>query len=228
MNLTFLGIGQVGGALADQLVACGHSVTIAARDPHSDSVRAAQARTPRLRALAPADAVAQAEVVFLATPYAAAEAAVAALAPALAGKTVVDCTNPVGPGLTHGLGSVRSGTKAVQAAAPGARVVKAFTIYGFENFLDSAYPGYGDLKPAMLIAGDDPAAKAMVARLCSDLGWEPVDTGPLSSSLHLEHLTLLWIKMARAQGQGAGFVWARLRRCPPLPPRPPPHGPAKV
>jgi len=44
------------------------------------------------------------------------------------------------------------------------------------------------------------------------LGWEPVDTGNLATSLHLEHMTLLWIKMARVQGLGAGFVWARLTR----------------
>jgi hypothetical protein len=212
MNLTFLGIGQVGGALAVNLLARGHDVTIAARDPASESVRAAQSREPRLRALPPAAALAAAEVVFLATPYAAAEATVAALAPSLAGKVLVDCTNPVGPGLTHGLGSARSGSEVVQAAAPGARVVKAFTIYGFENFLDSSYPGYGDVRPAMLLAGDDAAAKSVVSGLAADLGWEPVDAGPLSSGLHLEHMTLLWIKLARAQGQGPGFVWARLRR----------------
>lgn len=85
----------------------------------------------------------------------------------------------------------------MQGLVPTAKVVKAFTIYGFENFEDSRYPGYGDLKPAMLIAGDDPSAKQVVASLCEDLGWEPVDTGNLAMSLHLEHMTLLWIRMAR-------------------------------
>ncbi|MBL9205492.1 MAG: NAD(P)-binding domain-containing protein [Opitutaceae bacterium] len=212
MHLTFVGSGQVGGALAARLSSLGHEVTLAARDPRSESVLAAQRREPRLRALDPHAAVAAAEVVFLATPYAAAEAAARGLAAALTGKVLVDCTNPVGPGLTHGLASARSGSEVLQSAAPSARVVKAFTIYGFENFEDSLYPGYGGLKPAMLIAGDDPAAKLTVGTLCTELGWEPVDAGPLASSLHLEHLTLLWIKMARLQGQGAGFVWARLRR----------------
>lgn len=212
MKLAFLGSGQVGGALAARLAACGHEVTLAARDPRSASVEAARQREPRLRALDPLAAVTAAEVVFLATPYAAAESAVRAVASALEGKVLVDCTNPVGPGLTHGLASTRSGSEVLQAAVPSARVVKAFTIYGFENFEHSSYPGYGDLKPAMLLAGDDPAAKQVVGQLCSDLGWEPVDTGPLGSSLHLEHLTLLWIKMARVQGHGPDFVWARLRR----------------
>lgn len=212
MKISFIGIGQVGGALAGNLTARGHEVTIAARDPQSDSVRAALQREPRLRVLAPAAAVAGAEVVFLATPYAAAESAVSDLDSALAGRVLVDCTNPVGPGLTHGLQSRRSGAEVIAAAAPRARLVKAFTIYGFENFLDPAYPGYGDLRPAMLLAGDDAGAKTVVSGLCADLGWEPVDTGPLSSSLHLEHLTLLWIKMARVQGMGPDLVWARLRR----------------
>jgi len=212
MQITFLGIGHVGSALADHLARLGHSVTIAARDPDSDSVRAALAKNPSLQALPPATAVAGADVIFLATPYGANTAALAPVATELAGKILVDCTNPVGPGLTHGLGSSTSGAEEVQKLAPAARVVKAFTIYGYENFEDPAYPGYGDLRPAMLIAGDDADAKARVAGLCEELGWKPVDTGPLANSLHLEHLTLLWIKMGRVQGKGPGFVWAMLER----------------
>jgi predicted dinucleotide-binding enzyme len=64
----------------------------------------------------------------------------------------------------------------------------------------------------MLIAGDDPAAKTTVGKICTDLGWKTLDVGPLSSSLHLEHMALLWIKMARVQGKGPGFVWAVLGR----------------
>jgi hypothetical protein len=100
----------------------------------------------------------------------------------------------------------------VQGLVPEANVVKAFTIYGFENFIDSTYPGYGDLKPVMLIAGNNGQAKQTVSTLCQELGWQPVDTGDISMSLHLEHMTLLWVKMARVQGRGAGFVWAMLTR----------------
>lgn len=215
MKLAFIGIGQVGAALAGNLAALGHRVTIAARDPGSQSVTAALTRFPNLLVAAPEDAIASADVVFLATPFAAVETALeAALAKddALAGKVLVDCTNPVGPNLTHGLNSAQSGGEFVQGLVPQAKVVKAFTIYGFENFETTSYPGYGDLKPAMLIAGNDPGAKQVVATLCQELGWEPVDTGPIAQSLHLEHMTLLWIKMARVQGAGAGFVWAQLQR----------------
>lgn len=64
----------------------------------------------------------------------------------------------------------------------------------------------------MPIAGNDRAAKEIVADLCGQLGWQPLDTGDISMSLHLEHMTLLWIKMARMQGSGANFVWAMLER----------------
>lgn len=212
MNIAFIGIGNVGGALAANLVKAGHNVTIAVRDTSSESVKKALAACPQLTALDPAAAIAGAEAVFLATPYGVNAEALRGLESALSGKVLVDCTNPVGAGLTHGLESKISGAEEVQKLVPGARVVKAFTIYGYENFIDSSYPGYGDLKPAMLIAGDDAAAKETVAKLCADLGWTAVDSGPLANSLHLEHMTLLWVKMGRVQGKGSAFVWAMLER----------------
>ena len=211
MNIAFIGIGQVGSALAGHLLRLGHHVTIAARNPQSDSVQAAVRNYPGLHIGDPKIAVAAAEVVFLATPFAA-NAAALAEAGDLSGKVLVDCTNPVGPNLTHGLNSERSGAELVQELAPTTRVVKAFTIYGFENFVNNHYPHDDTLKPAMLIAGDDGTAKQSVAQLCQQLGWDPVDVGPLAASLHLEHMTLLWIKMARVQGVGPGFVWGMLRR----------------
>ncbi len=211
MKITFIGIGQVGSALAGRLLELGHTVTIAARDPNSNSVKTALARFPGLRVLSPQVAIAEAEVIFLATPFSANRAALVEVGD-LSSKILVDCTNPVGANLSHGLQSTQSGSELVQSFVPNAKVVKAFTIYGFENFENSIYPGYGNLKPAMLIAGNDATAKQVVASLCQDLGWEPVDTGDLSMSLHLEHMTLLWIQMARVQGLGSGFVWAKLQR----------------
>jgi hypothetical protein len=211
MNIAFIGIGHVGSALANHLQRAGHAVTIAARNPHSDTVKEAQTLNPALTARPVREAVANADVVFLATPFSAVEAALQE-AGELTGKVVIDCTNPVGPGLTHGLDSQISGGELTQNLVPAAQVVKAFTIYGYENFENSAYPGYGDLKPAMFIAGNDSAAKEVVAGLCRQLGWEPVDAGNIGASLHLEHMTLLWIKMARVQGWGPNLVWAMLRR----------------
>lgn len=210
MKIAFIGIGQVGSALAGRLVALGHTVAIAARDSNSDSVKSALTKYPDLQVTSPQVAVADSEVIFLATPFTANQAALAE-AGDLSDKILVDCTNPVGANLTHGLKSECSGAEFVQSLVPSAKVVKAFTIYGFENFENNSYSGYGDLKPVMLIAGNNTTAKQVVSTLCEELGWEPIDTGNLAMSLHLEHMTLLWIQMAR-KGLGAGFVWAMLRK----------------
>ena len=209
MKIAMLGAGQVGGALAVALARAGHSVTIGARDAGSKSVQALLNRAPGLSVAAPADAVRAADAVFLATPYDAGADVVQGLERELPGKVLVDCTNPVGPGLSHGLKSERAGSEVVQAAAPLARVVKAFTIYGFENFEENPFRE-SPARPAMLFCGDDTAAKGTVAKLIEELGWEPVDVGGIAQALHLEHLTLLWIRMVRVGGHSPHTVWARL------------------
>jgi hypothetical protein len=211
MKIAFVGYGQVGAPLADHLQRIGHEVTLAAKDPTSDSVRKALARNASLRVAAPKDAVRDAEVVFLATPFEANEAAVTAIADELRDKILVDCTNPVGPNLSHGLNNAQSGSAMVQALVPAAKVVKAFTIYGFENFEDSAYPAY-DVRPVMMYCGEDAAAKAIVGGLIRQLGWEPLDVGGLNQALHLEHMTLLWVRMVRVDGHSPNMVWAVLKR----------------
>lgn len=211
MNITFIGYGNVGAPLADHLAQLGHRVTLAARDLNSDAVCKAQARNPALTAVPLEQAVDDAEVVFLATPFFSNAEVIPPLAEALAGKVLIDCTNPVGPGLSHGLSSTQSGSQALQAMAPQARVVKAFTIYGFENFENSAYPGY-NVKPAMLYCGSDAQGKATAAGLIEQLGWQPVDVGGLEQALHLEHMTLMWVRMVRVQGHTPNLVWAALSR----------------
>jgi len=201
----------VGAPLADHLQGLGYRVTLAADDASSDSVRKALARNASLAVAPTPDAVNGADVVFLATPFQANREVLERLAGDLKGKILVDCTNPVGPQLTHGLKSAQSGSEMMQALVPGARVVKAFSIYGFENFEDSAYPAY-DVKPVMMFCGNDAAAKKTVGELIAQLGWEPLDVGGLEQALHLEHMTLLWVRMVRVNGASPHMVWAVLRR----------------
>jgi 8-hydroxy-5-deazaflavin:NADPH oxidoreductase len=212
MKIAFIGVGNVGAPLADRLQKLDHQVVIAARDPQSQTVQTALNQNPSLLVESPLDAVKSSDVVFLVTPFSAIESALTPLRTALSGKILVDCINPIGANLSHALQSRLSSSEIIQQLVPDARVVKAFTIYGYENFENNQYPGYGDLKPAMLIAGNNSDAKLVVANFCQQLGWEPIDTGNIDMSLHLEHMALLWIKMARVQGTGAGFVWARLQK----------------
>lgn len=211
MKIALIGHGNVGAPIADHLQRLGHEVTLAVNGSASESLKKALALNPNLRTAAPKDAVESADIVFLATPYQANEAALAPLKDSLVGKVLVDCTNPVGPGLSHGLGSVESGSQVVQKLAPGAKVLKAFSIYGYENFENNVFPG-SNVKPAMMYCGDDAAAKQILADMLTQLGWEPLDVGGIEQALHLEHMTLLWVRMVRVKGHSPHLAWAALRR----------------
>jgi predicted dinucleotide-binding enzyme len=132
---------------------------------------------------------------------------------------LVDCTNPLkftpGSGLELALGHSLSGGEMVAQWAKGARVVKAFNTYGFENFADASYPGYGGLKPVMFLAGDDAGARQIVAQLAADIGFQPLDAGDLKIARLLEPTGMLWIHLALVRKLGAGFTWAMLERLQP-------------
>ena len=209
MKLAFIGIGNVGFALANNLQKKGYKIIVANNNPDSESVRKALEKNPDFTAMAIQEAVDSSDVIFLATPYQANKSVLEGIR--FNGKVLVDCTNPVGPGISHGLQSTKSGSEVVQEIAIDAKVVKAFTIYGFENFIDSSYPKY-NVKPVMMICGNDDGAKITVSELIEVLGYFPKDTGNLSQALHLEHLTLLWVKMVRMNGHTPNFVWAYLER----------------
>jgi len=197
VRIVVIGAGHVGRPLAEGWAAAGHDVVTA----------------PRGQELA---TLSGAEVVVLAVPFPTLADLLPPLAEALAGTVVIDCTNPVGPGLSHGLGSTTSGSQQVQALLPAARVAKAFSIYGWENLADNRFPG--PLPPMMMIATDDAAAADTTSRLAADLGWDPLVVGGLDQALHLEHLTLLWIRMVRMGGRDPHIVWARLEGGPSGPP----------
>lgn len=211
MKIAFLGYGNVGAPLADHLQQLGHEVTLAAKEANSDSVQKALKLNAQLKVATPAQAIQSAQVVFLATPFQVAGEVLNEVKDLLAGKILVDCTNPVGANLTHGLSSQQSGSEYLQALVPSTSLVKAFTIYGFENFQDNRFPNSA-AKPAMFYCGNDKAAKETVAQLIEQLGWQALDVGGLNQALHLEHMTLMWIKMVRLQGRSSHLVWAALER----------------
>ena len=209
MKLAFIGIGKVGFALADNLQKKGHQIIIAHDNPRSNSVISAMERNSSFDCMPVKESVEQADIVFLATPFKMNEQILNGLD--FQNKTLIDCTNPVGPGISHGLRSEISGAEMVAKWAHNAQVVKAYTIYGYENLVNTQFKGY-DIKPAMLIAGNDVHSKSKVRSLNDDLHFETIDVGNLSQSLHLEHMTLLWVKMVRVNGHNPNFTWAYLER----------------
>ncbi|MBC3759401.1 NADPH-dependent F420 reductase [Hyunsoonleella sp. SJ7] len=209
MTLAFIGIGNVGFSLANNLEKNGYEIIVAHNDIKSETVKGALSKNPNFKVDSIQNAIDKADIVFLATPFSANESILKLLD--FKGKILVDCTNPVGPGISHGLKSTISGAEKVQELAPSAKVIKAFTIYGFENFKNSEYPNY-NVKPVMLVAGNDSTSKSKLKPLVNDLGFQMKDTGNLDQALHLEHMTLLWVKMVRRDGHRPNFVWGYLER----------------
>lgn len=209
MKLAFIGIGNVGFALANNLQKKGHEIIIAHNNTKSDSVVEAQSKNPLFSAMPIQDAIDVADMVFLVSPFQLNEEILKPLD--FKGKPLVDCTNPVGMGISHGLESKISGAEKVQEWSKNANVVKSYTIYGFENLENPHFTNY-NVKPVMLIAGNDTDSKKQVEILNTDLGFTTLDVGDLSQSLHLEHMTLLWVKMVRANGHHPHFTWAYLER----------------
>ena len=209
MKIAFIGAGRVGAPLAARLTEAGHDVTLAQRREGSAAIKQALARSERLSARPTPEALAAAEVVFLAVPFKVVESVLPPLAGALAGKVLVDCTNPVGPGLSHGLESRQAGSELVQSLVTDAAVVKAFSIYGFENLEEPTFPDY-NVRPAMFYCGDDTSAKSAVAKLITACGFDPLDVGGLDQALHLEHMTLLWVRMVRVNKHSPRLTWAAL------------------
>jgi 8-hydroxy-5-deazaflavin:NADPH oxidoreductase len=210
MRIAIIGAGNVGGTLGKSWAAKGHEVAFGVRRSNDTKVHALITATgKRARAASVKDAVAGAEVLVLATPWSATKAALHE-AGDLRGKVVVDATNPLkadGSGLA--IGHATSAGEQVAGWAPGARVVKAFNTIGAAHMAD---PRFGTQRASMFICGDDTDAKATVAQLAAELGFDPVDCGPLTQARLLEPLAMLWISMAYAYGAGPNIGFALLRK----------------
>ena len=205
MNIVIVGAGSVGRALAGGWAKAGHKVTFALRDP--DKPEAAELK-PKFGVVSAKGAAANGEVIVLAVPWTALPTAIEDLG-AVKGKIIVDATNPLNADLSLAIGFDDSAGETVAELAPDARVVKAFNTTGAGNMADAAYPGG---KLMMPVAGDDADAKKTVMSLAGELGFDPVDVGPLVMSRSLEPMAVLWIKLAYAQKQGMNFGFALLRK----------------
>jgi predicted dinucleotide-binding enzyme len=216
MKIAIIGAGNVGGALGRAWARAGHTIIFGVRDPAGGKTKPplAEIGGAATSSVVP-DAVRSAEVIVLATPWDAVPSVISAMGD-VRGKIIIDCTNPLflnaEGSLSLSLGSSTSGAEEVARLATGARVAKAFNTYGAENFADSNYPGYGELKPVMFYCSDDDDAKEIVEQLAKDLGFEPVDTGGLGMARSLEPLALMWIRLSIRNGRNANFTWARLKR----------------
>ena len=197
-SVSIIGAGTMARILGTLAVQGGNDVEVIGRDPAqaADLARAlGRAATAGTLGAAPAG-----DIVILAVPWAAAAPVVSQYGDALAGKVIVDITNPFDPTSTGlAIPADTSIAEEIAKAAPAsARVIKAFnTIFG--NVLAQGRP------LDVFIAGDDASAKASLAVFITSLGLRPRDTGDLTMAHWLEGAGLLMIGLGRYGVGNFGF-----------------------
>lgn len=194
-RIGIVGTGVVGDTLADGFLKHGYAVMRGSRDPAKLADWTARSG-PNASSGTMAQAAAFGDVVVLAVKGTAAEAAVGLCGPAtLAGRIVVDTMNPIADApptngvLSYFTQAGESLMERLQRLAPQARFVKAFSCVGSAFMVN---PDFGGVKPTMFGCGDDAAAKAEVARILAQFGWEWADMGGVESARAIEPLCVLW------------------------------------
>jgi predicted dinucleotide-binding enzyme len=194
-KIAVLGSGQVGQVLADGFLKHGHEVMRASREPAKLEKWKATAGA-KAHVGSPAEAAKWGDSIVLAVKGSAAEAAVDQAGPQnLAGKLVMDATNPIADAAPQN-GVLRYFTdlneslmERLQRKAPDARFVKVFSSVGNAFMINPKLPGG---PPTMFICGNDKGAKAEVKKILDQFGWDTADMGPVEAARAIEPLCMLW------------------------------------
>jgi predicted dinucleotide-binding enzyme len=194
MRIGIIGSGNVGGSLANGLVRHGHDVMLGTRNADKPVVREfVESSDGRGRSGSYEDAARFGDIVITAYPGALVEETVAAIGPEnLAGKLVIDTTNPISRVdgvVSAAYGDEDSAAEVLQRAVPSARVVKAYNTVWASRMVD---PDPADGSTTMRIAGNDADAKTEVAGLLESTGWKVRDLGDLTRSRKLEADVVAW------------------------------------
>jgi 8-hydroxy-5-deazaflavin:NADPH oxidoreductase len=176
MRIAIIGHGHVGTALEEGFVRAGHEVRSAGKEP--EKVR---------------ETASWGELIILAVPYGALDAAAAELGEAADGKPLVDVTNALSPGHQFAGDFDRSVAERLQEILPKAHVVKAFNTMFASEMTTGKVKGE---QISLFVAGDDASAKQRVIELGKALGHDVVDAGPLVQARWLEALGFLNIQLA--------------------------------
>jgi 8-hydroxy-5-deazaflavin:NADPH oxidoreductase len=190
-----IGSGIVGETLANGFLKHGYEVMRGSREVAKLGAWKAKAGT-KAHTGTFQDTARFGEIVVLAVKGTAAEEAVEVAGAAnLAGKVVLDATNPIADAppqhgvLAYFTNFQESLMERLQRRAPTARFVKAFSSVGNACMVN---PDFGGQKPTMFICGNDAAAKADATRILALFGWETADMGAIEAARAIEPLCMLW------------------------------------
>lgn len=198
-RIAVIGTGNVGAALGPEFAEQGHTIVYGSREPGREDVQALVARTAGdASATQPQQAVTDAEMVVLAVPGTSAVDIAVSLGD-LSGKILIDPTNVVSRDngrMAHGVPGKGSNAALIQAAQPGAFVVKAFNTLNWVQMVDPETAG-GPI--TIMLAGDNADSKEAVAELVRGMDLDAVDVGGLEYAHLLEEMLVMWANSMGSQ-----------------------------
>ncbi len=206
-TIAVIGTGNMGSALGQQFAAAGHTVTYGSRDPSRDKVKGLVAATGQKASATTQRASAEkSQIVVLAVPWSAVESLIPDLGD-LSGKVIVDITTGDGQAADGypDLVVESSTSELIRSWAPTALIVKT-PFAGATTVSDPLR--YGE-RPLTFIASDDREAKEITAKLAIQLGFFPLDAGPLRMARAIDNMGLLYLT---PMIQGRPHTWSMLPR----------------
>jgi 8-hydroxy-5-deazaflavin:NADPH oxidoreductase len=214
MRIGILGSGLMGGKLGTIFARAGHDVVFSYSHSKKKLDKLARDAGGSARAGTPAEAAKDADVLLLAVHWSRFDD-VLKKAGNLSGKVVVTCSLPMNDDDT-GLvvGRTSSGAEKLAKKIPKARVVSAFNTVPSEvlfSVFETAGRGKQEAgsgtRPSLLYCGDNAKAKDVAARLIRDVGFEPVDAGPLRIARYTEPFALLVAQLAYEGDRGPALAY---------------------
>ena len=211
MRVGILGSGLMGAKLGTIFARAGHDVVFSYARSLRKLEKLAREAKGKARAGTPRDAARDADAILLAVHWSRMED-VLTQAGDLSGKVVVSCSLPMSEddtGLV--IAHTWSGAEELAKRMPGARVVAAFGTVPSEVLFDVYETRRRARRPSLVFCGDDRRAKNLAAQLIRDVGFDPVDAGPLRIARYMEPFTLLIAQLAY-EGKGGPRLGYRLER----------------
>lgn len=207
MHIGILGSGLMGGKLGTLFARAGHDVVFSYARSQAKLKRLAGQAGNRAMAGTPAEAVEGADAVLLAVHWSRLTD-VLRQAGDLSGKVLVTCSLPMNKNDTAlVLGRTTSGAEALAAKVRGARVVSAFGTVPSEVLFAVYEARRRKRRPSLVYCGDHAPAKRIAARLIRDLGFDPVDVGPLRIARYMEPCALLVAQIAYEGDDGPKLAY---------------------
>jgi 8-hydroxy-5-deazaflavin:NADPH oxidoreductase len=196
MRIGILGSGLMGGKLGTIFARAGHVVTFSYARDRKKLERLARDSGGVASAGTPSEAAENSEVLLLAVHWSRVDD-VLRQAGDLSGKIIITCSLPMDSSDSNLVVAHRSsGAEELARKAPDAAVVSAFGSVPSE-VLFAVFAADDDAKrPSLVYCGDDPSAKEVVAQLIGDVGFDPLDAGPLKVARYIEPFTLLIARLA--------------------------------